>query len=159
MAVLVTLTGRPTRQKEISMDSVTANRLASQLKTMHRPLCQHVSARLLQAYPELSQMLRLEERYSPSERLAEVSVERLNELVRSVLLFELPTLADNELTWAAGVLPRSGVTMQHQSAMVRWFFEEVRRMGLTSAELELTYELERYFLQAISEAYNKSHLN
>lgn len=141
------------------MDSVTANRLAGQLNTMHKPLCRHVSARLLQAYPELSQMLRLEESYSPTERLAEVAVERLSELVRSVLLFELPTLADNELNWAAGVLPRSGVTMQHQSAMVRWFFEEVRRMGLTPPELELTYELERHFLHAISEAYTKSHLN
>jgi hypothetical protein len=141
------------------MDTVTAVKLADQLSHMHKPVCQHVSARLLRAYPELTQMLRIEENYSPTERLAEVAVERLNELVRSVLLFELPTLADNELVWAAGVLPRSGVTAQHQSAMVRWFFEEVRRLPLTPPELELTYELEQHFLRGIVQAYNKSRLN
>lgn len=141
------------------MDTTTASQLADQLSQMQKPLCKHVSARLLQAYPELTQALRMEENYSPADRLAQVAVERLNELVRTVLLFELPSIADNEISWAAGVLPRRGVTYQHQSSMVRWFFEEVRRLTLTPAQLELTYELERHFLLAVEQAYHKSLLN
>lgn len=136
------------------MDSTVATRLAGQLTAQQKPLCQHVSSRLLRAFPELTNSLRLEENYSPADRLSEVAVERLNELVRAVLLFELPALADKELVWAKGVLPRSGVTHQHQSAMIRWFFEEVRRLPLGPAELGLAREIEQYFLSVVNEAYH-----
>lgn len=136
------------------MDSAAASRLAGQLAAQQKPLCQHVSARLLRAYPELTRSLRLEENYSPAERLSQVAVERLNELVRSVLLFELPALVEQELSWAHGVLPRRGVTFQHQSAMVRWFFEEVRRLPLSAAELDLARELEQCLLRSVDAAYH-----
>ncbi|MGQ9926997.1 MAG: hypothetical protein ACUVS4_09010 [Chloroflexaceae bacterium] len=135
------------------MDTLAATRLVNQLTAQQKQICQNVAGRLLRAYPELSRMLRLEENYTASERLAAVSVERLSELVRSVLLFEAPTLADKEIIWAHGVLPRHGVTYQHQSAMVRWFFEEVRRVPLTPEELALTAEIEQYFLNLVSSVY------
>lgn len=138
------------------MDTVAANRLAGQLTAQQKQLCQHVSARLLRAFPELTRTLRLEENYSATERLAQVSVERLTELVRAVLIFEAPALADQELSWAHGVLPRSGVTYQHQSAMIRWFFEEVRRLPLTPAELALARELEQYFLQVTTDVFQQN---
>jgi hypothetical protein len=135
------------------MDSSTASRLAAQLSAQQRQLCQHVSSRLLSAFPEISRSLRLEENYNATDRLSQVAVERLNELVRSVLLFELPALADHELRWAHGVLPPRGVTYQQQSAMVRWFFEEVRRLPLTLPELELTREIEQHFVNLVNEVY------
>lgn len=135
------------------MDTVAATRLAGQLGAQQQQLCQPVAARLLRTFPELSRSLRLEEQYSATDRLSQMAVERLNELVRSVLLFDLPALADQELTWAHGVLLRRGVTYQHQAAMVRWFFEEVRRLALSPAELALTRELEGYFVQAVTQAY------
>lgn len=138
------------------MDSAAASRLAGQLSAQQKPLCQHVSARLLRAYPELTRSLRLEENYSPAERLSQVAVERFSELVRSVLLFELPALAEQELIWAHGVLPRRGVTYQHQSAMVRWFFEEVRRLPLSAAELELARELEQSLLRSVDAVYHQN---
>lgn len=138
------------------MDSAAATRLAGQLTAQHKPLCQYVSARLLRAFPELSRSLRLEENYSPADRLSQVSVERLNELVRAVLLFDSPELADKEIDWAHGVLPRRGVTFQHQSAMIRWFFEEVRRLPLSPAELDLARDVEQHFLRAVSEAYHSN---
>lgn len=138
------------------MDGATANRLAAQLSAQQQPLCEQVSARLLRAFPELTRSLRLEENYPPADRLSQVAVARLNELVRAVLLFELPALADQEIRWAHGVLPPQGVTFQHQSSMVRWFFEEVRRLPLSLAELELTREVEQYFLRCVDEAYERN---
>jgi hypothetical protein len=138
------------------MEATTAARLASQLSDQGKPLCRHVSARLLRAFPELTHSLRLEENYSATERLSQVAVERFNELVRAVLLFDLPSLADKEIYWAQGVLPPRGVTYQHQSAMVRWFFEEVRRLPLGQAELALTREIEQYFMSLVSSAYNSN---
>jgi hypothetical protein len=135
------------------MDSATATRLAGQLSAQQKPICHHVSARLLRTYPELTRSLRLEENYSATDRLSQVAVERFNELVRAVLLFELPSLAEQELSWAHGVLPRRGVTFQHQSAMVRWFFEEVRRLPLSPAEFDLAREIEQAMLRSVSEAY------
>ena len=135
------------------MDAIIAARLASHLTAQRTLLCQQVSARLLRTFPELTRSLRLEENYSATERLSYVAVERLSELVRAVLLFDLPTLADKEISWAQGVLPPQGVTYQHQSSMVRWFFEEVRRLALSPAELALTREIELYFLNLVSSAY------
>jgi hypothetical protein len=131
------------------MDSAAATRLAGQLSSQHQLICDQVSARLLAAFPELTRSLRLEENYTPISRLSEVAVERLNELVRSVLLFDLPSLADQELRWARGVLPRSGVTFEHQTAMVRWFFEEVRKLPLGASELAISREIEQHFLGQI----------
>lgn len=136
------------------MDSTVATQLAAQLQQVHQPLGRRVAQRLLQAYPELTHTLRLEESYPAIDRLSEVAVERLLELVRSVLLFGLPALADSELRWAVNVLPRSGVTYQHQSSMVRWFFEEVRQLRLSTAELKLTHELESYFLKVVTQVYS-----
>jgi hypothetical protein len=135
------------------MDSAAATRLAGQLSSQHQSLCDRVSTRLLAAFPELTRSLRLEENYTPISRLSKVAVERLNDLVRSVLLFELPSLADQELRWARGVLPRSGVTFEHQTTMVRWFFEEVRKLPISSMELAISREIEQYFLGQIRQAY------
>jgi hypothetical protein len=135
------------------MDSVAATKLAGQLSIQNQPLCNQVSARLLAAYPELTRSLRLEENYTPVARLSEVAVERLNDLVRSVLLFDLPSLADQELSWARGVLPRNGVTSEHQASMVRWFFEEVRKLPISTTELAITREIEQYFLGQIRQVY------
>jgi hypothetical protein len=135
------------------MDSSVATQLAAQLHRVHLSLSRRVAQRLLQAYPELTQALRLEEGYPAIERLSEVAVERLLELVRSVLLFDLPSLADGELRWAVTVLPSSGVTYQHQSSMVRWFFEEVHQLQLSAAEMKLAHELERYFLKVVAQVY------
>lgn len=138
------------------MDSVTASRLAGQLSAQRQLICRQVSNRLLRAYPELTRTLRLEENYQAADRLSEVAVERLSELVRAVLLFELPALADGELQWAGGVLPRRGVTSQHQTAMVRWYFEEVRRLPLTPAESDLARELEQHFVSAVAAAHGQN---
>ncbi|MEI8307262.1 MAG: hypothetical protein WCF99_09375 [Chloroflexales bacterium] len=135
------------------MDSIAATKLANQLSSQQQPLCDRVSARLLVAYPELTRSLRLEENYTPIARLSEVAVERLNDLVRSVLLFDLPSLADQELRWAHGVLPRSGVTKEHQSSMVCWFFEEVRKLPISPVELAIAREIEQYFLNQIQKVY------
>jgi hypothetical protein len=131
------------------MDSAAATRLAGQLSSQNQPICNQVSARLLATYPELTRSLRLEENYTPIARLSEVAVERLNELVRSVLLFDLPSLADQELRWARGMLSRSGVTPEHQASMVCWFFEEVRKLPISASELIITREIEQYFLGQI----------
>lgn len=138
------------------MDTAAATRLASQLTSQGAPICHQVAARMLRTYPELSRSLRLEENYQATERLSEVAVERLKELVRSVLLFELPAIADSELEWAGGVLPRRGVTREHQTAMVRWFFEELRRLPISPAERDLTREIEQYFVDAIGHAYEQN---
>ena len=135
------------------MDTLVANRLVSQLTAQHKLICQHVAARLLRTYPELARSLRLEENHTAAERLSAVAVERLGELVRSILLFDLPALADQELAWAHGVLPRHGVTYQHQSAMVRFYFEEVRHLPLTPEEIALTQEIEQHFQKVVSSVY------
>ncbi|WP_129674798.1 hypothetical protein [Candidatus Chloroploca sp. Khr17] len=137
------------------MDTTIADQLAQRLSQEHALICQRVATRMLDRFPELQRSLRLEENYSPIERLAEVAVERLNELVRSVLLFDLPSLADNELAWASGVLPRRGVTFEHQDAMVRWFFEEVRQLSLNEAEQAIIITTEQHFLRALYHAYGK----
>ena len=137
--------GRPT-------DSAAATSLANRLSSEQKLICQCVAARLLQTYPELLEMLRLEE-HQAAERLSEVAVERLSELVRSVLLFELPTIADSEFSWAHGVLPGQGVTHQHQAAMVRWYFDELRRLTLSPAEQAITHELEQHFLGVVRQVY------
>ncbi len=135
------------------MDSAAASRLADTLNTHHQPLCEQVSARLLAEYPEIAQSLRLEEQYTPVQRLSAVAVERLNELVRAILLFDLPSLADQELQWAQGVLPRNGVKPEHQMSMVRWFFTEVRKLPISPLEQAITQELEHYFLGRIKQIH------
>ncbi|EFO79961.1 hypothetical protein OSCT_2171 [Oscillochloris trichoides DG-6] len=135
------------------MDSVAASRLADTLSAHHQSLCDQVSARLLAEYPEITKSLRLEENYTPVRRLSSVAVERLNELVRAILIFDLPSLADQELEWAQGVLPRSGVKLEHQMSMVRWFFEEVRKLPIGSMEQAIAHEIERYFLGRIKQIH------
>jgi hypothetical protein len=100
--------------------------------------------------------LRMEEGYQAADRLSQVAIERLSELVGAVLVFELPALADKEIAWAGGVLPRNGVTRHHVAAMIRLFFEEVRRLPLTSAEGDLSRELERYFIGVVHQAYEQN---
>lgn len=135
------------------MDSIAATRLAGHL-SMQQPLCNQVSARLLQAYPELMDSLRSDD--EAVARLSEVAVERLGELVRSMLLFELPALADQELRWAQGVLTRSGVTIEHQSSMIHWYFEELCRLPLSQSELGVAHELEQYMLFQVRQAFERS---
>jgi hypothetical protein len=136
------------------MDSTAAAHLATHLSSEHTQLCESVATRLLNAFPELVQTLRIEENYTPIARLTEVSVERLYELVRAALLFEQPALVDNDLRWAHGVLPRSGVTYEHQSTMIRWFFEEVTRLPLSVNEHRVATELERHMLSQVRYVYH-----
>lgn len=138
------------------MDTAAASRLAEQLNRQREGVYSSVAARLLRAFPELARTLRLEESYPPAARLSEVAVERLGELVRAVLLFEAPSLIDQEMRWAHGALPRKGVTREHQSAMVRWFFEEVRRLPLSREELTVAHEVEQLLLARISQVYQPS---
>lgn len=135
------------------MDSAAAARLVEQLTAQRASLCSSVAARMLRTYPELADTLRLEEGYPAADRLSEVAIERLSELLRAVLLFELPGLADSEMRWAGGVLPARGVTRQHIAAMVRMFFEELRRLPITPPELELARDLERYFMVSVDQLY------
>jgi hypothetical protein len=51
------------------------------------------------------------------------------------------------------MLPRSGVTSEHQSNMVRWFFEEVRKLPISPMELAVSREVECYFLSQIRQVY------
>lgn len=133
------------------MSSATTNRLAELMAD--RALCIQVANRLLHAYPELTNTLRLEDNYSPTARLSSMAVERLSALARAMLLFDLPTLADYELAWASGALPRIGVTHDHQVAMVRWYFEELRRFDLAPGELAQTRDLEGYLLAQVRQTY------
>ncbi|NJM07525.1 hypothetical protein HC891_17080 [Candidatus Gracilibacteria bacterium] len=135
------------------MDTAAASQLAAQLELQRDELCAHVASRLLQGFPDITQTLRLEEQYSPELRLSEVAVLRFNELVRAVLLFELPELANKEFSWARGVLPRHGVTIEHQYALISVFFEEVRRLNLGPAELQLARDVEHEILNQIQCAY------
>jgi len=132
------------------VDPVAAEHLAEQLVTQRTLICARVTTRLLLAFPELVQTLRMEATTSVEARLSEVAAERMYELVRAILLFGLPNLAEQELRWAVGVLPRSGVTTEHQAAMIRWFFEETRQIGLGPAEIAITQELEQYMLNFLT---------
>lgn len=138
------------------MDSTAATHLAEQLNGEHDRLCETVALRLLRAFPELTHTLRLEENYTPTTRLSHVAVTRLYELVRAVLLFEQPTIADAELRWAHGVLPRSGVTYEHQAALISWFFEEVTRLPLDTGERRIANEIERHMLMQVRQVYRQN---
>ena len=135
------------------MISVTTNRLADLMTD--RALCIQVANRLLHAFPELTKTLRLEDNYLPSARLSAMAVERLSALARAMLLFDLPNLADYEFAWASGVLPRIGVTHDHQVAMVRWYFEELRRLDLAPGELAQARDIEVYLLAQVHRAYQR----
>lgn len=136
------------------MDPTAAAHLAQRLSSDATTVCLRVSRRLLAAFPEVIGMLRLEAATSIEARLSAVSVERFYELIRAILLFDMPELAEKELRWAHGVLPRSGVTYEHQAAMVRWFFEEVRHLGLPPSEMEVATELETYILDVLATIYH-----
>jgi hypothetical protein len=129
--------------------------LAAKIQLRQAVLGQVISRRLLETYPEINDSLRLEERYSPIERLAAVSVTRLSELVRAALIFGVPTLIDDELRWAMGYLPKQGVQFEHQDALVRWMFEEIRQMHLSNAEYNLSIELEQYIRERIKHLYRR----
>jgi len=122
--------------------------LAARLDALRPTICIEVAEQLLEAFPELHDMLRLRTP-SPAARLSAVSVERLCQLVRAMLLFGEPSLADKEFRWAWGVLPRSGVRAEQQVAMVHWFFDALRRDNLTLAETQVASEVERYLIELI----------
>ena len=135
------------------MDTAAATHLAAVLNSQQASICTHVATRLIRTFPEILRTLRLEEAHSPAARLSKVAVEQLNVLVRAMLQFEVFSIADHEIDWAAGVLPRSGVTSEYQMAMVRWFFEEVRRLDLSASEVMLAREIEHYLLNQIRQSY------
>ncbi len=135
------------------MDAVAATYLAERLRINRTPICIHVATRLLNAFPELINTLQTEVVVSPEKRMAEVSAERLCELVRAMLLFNLPILADKELEWACSVLSRNGITSMHQTALIRWFFDEVRLLDLSADEVAITQELEQYMLDVLDRLY------
>jgi hypothetical protein len=141
------------------MDSIAAERLSARLKEQKDGLCKRVAARLIAAFPELEHMLLLEGDISAETRLSRVSVERLFELVRAVLVFESYEVLDSEFGWAVGVLPRRGVTYQHQSAMVRCFCDEVYRLRLEADEFTLMRDIENYLLRLIRTLYASMETN
>lgn len=137
------------------MNTVAATHLAGRLEAQRDYLSTRVAARLLAAYPELASVLQLETVAvsSAQDRLGEVAVRRLLELVRSILIFEDLSIAEQELRWAVGVLPRRGVEIRHQSTMVRWFFEEVEDFDLATEERKLIHSIEHYLLDVVETVY------
>ncbi len=137
------------------MNTVAANHLAGRLEAQRDYLCTRVAARLLAAYPELSSVLQLETVAvsSAQDRLGEVAVRRLLELVRAILIFEDLSIAEQELRWAVGVLPRRGVKFRHQATMVRWFFEEIEDFDLAPEERKLVHSIEHYLLDVVETVY------
>ena len=135
------------------MESIAAARLATHLEDHRGSMCAYVAERLLSTYPELVATLRIEQVQTAEMRLSTVAIERLSELVRAMLIFELPALAENELRWAHGVLPRHGVTHDHQSTMIRYFFDEVRKLKLGPGELIVAREMEHYLLGLVRTIY------
>lgn len=136
-------------------DTDSAAQLAERLKQRHEFLSERVSARLLAAFPELAQLLQLESltATTPARRLGQASVDRFTEMVRAMLIFEDFSIASREIQWAIGVLPHRGVRFEHQSTMVRWFFDEVSQMDLPEAERQLSYQLRDYLLGLVRTAY------
>ncbi len=135
------------------MDETAANQLAQYVADHRQTISDRVAGRLLRAFPELMQTLRLEENYQPVERMAEVAVRPLSDLVRAMLLFAAPDLAETELRWARGVLPRWGVSFEHTTAMISWYFEELSRLPLTPSERAVAAELEQYLLNLMRRLY------
>jgi hypothetical protein len=135
------------------MDTAAASRLAARLKEQKEPLSARLAVRLLQAFPEIEGMLKLEGEAAAPQRLVSSSSGRLCELVRAILIFEDLSLADKEFGWAAGVLPRSGVSYTHQTTMVRWFFEEARQLGIGADEDAAAREVEQHILRVLNDLY------
>jgi hypothetical protein len=133
-----------------------AQALAEKIQLRKTTLGRVVAGRLLEQFPEINTSLRLEEQYSPVERLASVSVERLSELVRAALIFGVPSVIDDEFRWAIGYLPQQGVRFEHQEALVRWLFEEIRRLHLSAEEHALSIQIEQYLHERVSRIYRRS---
>jgi hypothetical protein len=129
-------------------DREAAATLAARLEQQQAAIGLAVATSLLLRYPELAGALRTQFP-SPEARLSEVAVERLCQLMRAVLLFRQPALAEQELAWAWGVLPRSGVRPEHQDEMFRLFFAALRRLALSPPEARLVDALEPYLLARI----------
>jgi hypothetical protein len=128
------------------MDHKAAEGLAHYLQEREGVITHRVAARMLELYPELTSVLRLEEDYAVVDRLAEVSVERLNRLVRAMLLFEAPTLAEPELRWARDVLQRWGVTSQHTAGLIDCYFADLEQSGIDVPQVKLARQLHRFLL-------------
>jgi hypothetical protein len=135
------------------MDSEAASSLLQQLQQHGDRLVERVTTRLLAAFPELTQMLKLEGNITVEERLRRVSSERFLKLVQAILLFETFDIADQEFEWASGVLPRSGVSYKHQAAMVRWFFDEAEQLSLTADELATLREVRQHLVKTVDRLY------
>ncbi|WP_322510746.1 hypothetical protein [Chloroflexus sp.] len=135
------------------MDEIAATQLARRVEEHRQAIAERVASRLLRAFPELAHTLRLEENYSPVERMAEVAVRPLSDLIRAMLLFDALEIAETELRWARGVLPRWGVSYEHTTAMIRWYFEELSRLPLASEERAVAGEIERHLLSLMVRLY------
>lgn len=137
------------------MDAAAAQQLAARLRDNQEIVCQRTAARLLTAFPDMPQLLKLEGGISPEERVRKMAVDRFRELVRAALIFETFELMDQEFAWASGVLPRYGVVYEHQAAMIRYFFDELRRLGLEPGELDVAYELEHHALEVVRQLFQQ----
>lgn len=135
------------------MDEIAATQLARRVDDHRQAVAERVAARLLRAFPELTHTLRLEENYGPVERMTEVAVRPLSDLIRAMLLFDALEIAETELRWARGVLPRWGVSYEHTTAMIRWYFEELGRLPLSPAERAVASEVERHLLNLMVRLY------
>lgn len=141
------------------MDEVAATQLARRVEEHRQVIAERVATRLLRAFPELTHTLRLEENYGPVERMAEVAVRPLSDLIRAMLLFDALEIAETELRWARGVLPRWGVSYEHTTAMIRWYFEELNRLPLSSAERTVAIEVEHHLLHLMVRLYRSNEPN
>ncbi|WP_298815105.1 hypothetical protein [Chloroflexus sp.] len=138
------------------MDEISATELARQIEQHRQTIAERVAGRLLRAFPELAHTLRLEEQYGPVERMAEVSVRPLSDLIRAMLLFNALEIAETELRWARGVLPRWGVSYEHTTTMIRWYFEEVGRLPLSPAARAVAAEVEQHLLSLMIRLYRST---
>ncbi len=138
------------------MDEIAANQLARRVEEHRQTLAYRVAVRLLRAFPELTHTLRLEENYAPAERMAEVAVRPFINLVHAILLFNTFDIAETELRWARGVLPRWGVAYEHTATMIRWYFEELSRLPLSPAERLVVAELEQSLLSLMDRIYHSN---
>lgn len=138
------------------MNSVAASRLAEFLTSHEELICRRVAVRLLMIFPELESLLKLEGGILPEMRLRSMAVDRFFRMVQAVLVFEAPELAKQEFEWAAGVLPRHGVTYDHQATMVRCFFEEVDRLQPAASVAQIAHEIEQTFSDALHTAYRRN---
>lgn len=135
------------------MTTTPSNRLAARLASSEEHVCRNVSDQMLKTYPELQHSLHLDGNATPSLRMSRMSAEPLNAMVRGILVFDTLSVAENELRWAAGVLPRYGVQRKHHTALMHTYFTEVMQLDLDLSEMALVTDLRANLLAMLDVCY------